>query len=112
MQIHGVLLCAYCSVFQQRRKLVSCCAAGTAAEMGQNQLVKHNGFKLSVWRSVEHTAKLPGSPRWWWLLSFDESTCEAVVSACIDPSQEDQLGLHYYDLHLLLMLKKAKQSHC
>jgi len=67
---------------------------------------------LSVWMSVQRTAKLPGSPKWWWLLSFDESTCEAVVSACIAPSQEDQLGLHYYDLHLLLMLKKAKESHC
>jgi hypothetical protein len=46
MQIHGVLLCACCSMFQHRQKLVSC-AAGTTAEMGQNQLVKHSGFKLS-----------------------------------------------------------------
>ncbi len=112
MQIHDVLLCVYCSVFQQKHKLVSCCAAGTTAEMGQNQLVKHSGCKLSVWRSVQRTAKLPGSPKLWWLLSFDESTCEAVVSACIAPSQEDQLGLHYYGLHLFCMLKEAIQSHC
>lgn len=109
MQIHGVLLCAYCSVFQHRQKLVSC-AAATTAETGQTQLVKHSGFTLSVGISVQRTAKLPGSPKWWWLLSFDESTCEAVVSACIAPSQEDQLGLRCYDLHLLLMFNRAKQS--
>ncbi len=60
MQIHGVLLCAHCSVFQQIQQLVRCCAAGTTAETGpacQTQWIQ--AVCLDVCATHRKAARIP-----------------------------------------------------